>query len=97
MLGMMQVSRRIPFDDPNVLNGCRAAYLFSNLLIALIYAYILSKINAKKGTLNSTSVQTLRQCFLLWTAISICFAFLEGQWQMKACKATNRRYNPKQT
>ncbi|KAL2759807.1 hypothetical protein ACRALDRAFT_1060203 [Sodiomyces alcalophilus JCM 7366] len=48
MLGMMQVSRRVPFDEPNVLNGCRAAYLFSNLLIAMIYMYILSKINAKK-------------------------------------------------
>ncbi|ROT42412.1 inorganic phosphate transport protein PHO88 [Sodiomyces alkalinus F11] len=62
MLGMMQVSRKIPFDDPNVLNGCRAAYLFSNFLIALVYIYILSKINAKKGA----SYYTQREATNRW-------------------------------
>ncbi|EFY91098.1 phosphate transporter (Pho88) [Metarhizium acridum CQMa 102] len=48
MLGMMQVSKRIPFDDPNVLNTVRAVYLGSNVLIALLYLYIGSQINKKK-------------------------------------------------
>lgn len=49
MLGMMQVSKRIPFDDPNVLNTVRAVYLGSNVLIVLLYLYIGSQINKKKG------------------------------------------------
>ncbi|KAF3353207.1 hypothetical protein VDGD_07097 [Verticillium dahliae] len=54
MLGMIQVSRKVPFEDPSVLQGCRALYIFSNLLIAIVYLYIQSKINAKKDmtTLN---------------------------------------------
>ena len=47
---MMQVSKRIPFEDPQVLNTVRAVYIGSNVVIALIYAYILSQINKKKGT-----------------------------------------------
>ena len=31
---MMQVSKKIPFEDPNVLMGVRALYIVSNLLIA---------------------------------------------------------------
>ncbi len=46
---MMQVSKRIPFEDPQVLNTVRAVYIGSNVVIALIYAYILSQINKKKG------------------------------------------------
>ncbi|KAG7104430.1 SRP-independent targeting protein 3 like [Verticillium longisporum] len=48
MLGMIQVSRKVPFEDPSVLQGCRALYIFSNLLIAIVYLYIQSKINANK-------------------------------------------------
>lgn len=55
MLGMMQVSKRIPFDDPNVLMTVRAVYLGSNVLIALLYLYIQAQINKKKGEpLSST-------------------------------------------
>jgi hypothetical protein len=46
---MMQVSKKIPFDDPNVLMAVRAAYLISNLIIAGIYCYIQIQINKKKG------------------------------------------------
>lgn len=46
---MMQVAKRVPFDDPNVLNIVRGIYLFSNLLIALLYYTIYVKINKKKG------------------------------------------------
>ncbi|KAK4159708.1 phosphate transport-domain-containing protein [Cladorrhinum sp. PSN259] len=48
ILGMMQVSKRIPFEDPTVLNYCRAAYIASNLVIISIYLYIRSTINKKK-------------------------------------------------
>ncbi|KAI5928197.1 inorganic phosphate transporter [Camillea tinctor] len=48
ILGMTQVSKRIPFDDPNVLNGVRAMYLISNLIIAGIYLYVQMQINKKK-------------------------------------------------
>jgi len=47
---MMQVSKKIPFDDPNVLNMCRAAYLVSNLIILCISLYIKSVVDKKKGT-----------------------------------------------
>jgi len=52
----MQASKKIPFEDPTVLNGIRAVYIISNLIIAGIYFYIQTKINAKKGTF------TVRQC-----------------------------------
>ncbi|KAH6684873.1 inorganic phosphate transport protein PHO88 [Plectosphaerella plurivora] len=48
MLGMIQVSRKVDFENPDVLMGCRAAYIGSNLLIALVYIFIQFKINGKK-------------------------------------------------
>ncbi|KAI1135804.1 inorganic phosphate transport PHO88 [Hypoxylon sp. FL0543] len=48
ILGMMQVSKRIPFEDPNVLNLVRALYIASNLIIAAIYLYVQVQINKKK-------------------------------------------------
>ena len=47
---MMQVSKKIPFEDPQVLMGVRALYIISNLIIAGIYLYMQQKINAKKGS-----------------------------------------------
>merc|ERR1712224_932398 len=47
MLGMMQVSKKIPFDDPRVLTMVRGAYLASNLIIALIYLYVQMQVNKK--------------------------------------------------
>ena len=46
---MMQVSKRIPFDNPDVLLGVRAMYIISNVLIAGIYLYVQMQINKKKG------------------------------------------------
>lgn len=46
---MMQVSKRIPFDNPDVLLGVRALYIVSNVIILGIYLYVQSKINKKKG------------------------------------------------
>lgn len=47
---MMQVSKRIPFDDPQVLMGVRILYVVSNLLIFGLYYYIGMKIKSKRGT-----------------------------------------------
>lgn len=49
ILGMMQVTKKIPFEDENVLNLVRAIYIGSNLIIAGIYFYIQLQINKKKG------------------------------------------------
>ncbi|KAK3182614.1 phosphate transporter (Pho88) [Lecanicillium sp. MT-2017a] len=48
ILGMMQVSKRIPFEDPDVLNIIRAIYIGSNVVIGLVYLYIQSQINKRK-------------------------------------------------
>jgi uncharacterized membrane protein len=50
----MQISKKIPFDDPNILNGVRALYVVSNLIIAGIYLYVQAQINKKNGTSNKT-------------------------------------------
>lgn len=46
---MMQASKKVPFEDPNVLNGVRALYVFSNVVIAAIYIYVGMQIDKKKG------------------------------------------------
>lgn len=46
---MMQVSKKVPFDDPNTLNMVRALYIASNILIAGIYYYVKMQIDKKKG------------------------------------------------
>jgi len=45
----MQVSKKIPFDDPNVLMGVRALYLISNLTMFAVYYYVGMQIKKKKG------------------------------------------------
>lgn len=51
ILVMMQVSKKIPFEDPQVLMLVRGAYILSNLIIAGVYLYTQQQINKKKGTL----------------------------------------------
>jgi len=48
ILGMMQVSKRIPMEDPDTKNLIRAGYLLSNFIIIAIYAYTHFLINKKK-------------------------------------------------
>lgn len=50
---MMQASKKVPFDDPNVLNGVRALYVISNLIIVGIYVYVGMKIDKQKGMHHS--------------------------------------------
>jgi len=48
ILVMMQVSKKIPMEDPNVMNMIRAGYILSNVIIISIYAYVHFLINKKK-------------------------------------------------
>jgi hypothetical protein len=49
ILGVMQIAKKIPFEDPMVLNACRAAYVISNLIILGISLYTKSIVDKKKG------------------------------------------------
>ncbi len=49
ILGMMQVSKKIPFDDPQVLMYVRILYVATNIVIAGVYLYLQLQINKKKG------------------------------------------------
>ncbi|KAM6504033.1 inorganic phosphate transporter [Amanita muscaria] len=46
-LGVMQVARRIPFDNPQVLLGVRIAYVVTQVVVLGIYYQISNKIKAK--------------------------------------------------
>jgi hypothetical protein len=59
--GFMQISKKVPFDDPNVLNGVRAMYILSNVIIACIYLYVQQQINKKNGTWPFTWKWTWRK------------------------------------
>ncbi|KAG9234598.1 putative inorganic phosphate transport protein PHO88 [Amylocarpus encephaloides] len=48
ILGMMQVSKRIPMEDPQTLMLIRAGYILSNIIIISVYAYTHFVINKKK-------------------------------------------------
>lgn len=60
ILGMMQVSKRIPFENPDVLLGVRALYIVSNVLILGIYLYVQSKISKKKGISSSRWIPNVK-------------------------------------
>jgi Phosphate transport (Pho88) len=46
---MMQVSKRVPLEDPQTLMIVRGIYILSNVIIISIYAYTHFIINKKKG------------------------------------------------
>lgn len=46
---MMQVSKKVPFENENVLWGVRALYLLSNAIIFGVYLYVKAQIDKKKG------------------------------------------------
>lgn len=45
----MQISKKVPFDNPDVLNAVRALYILSNVIIAGIYLYVQAQIKKKNG------------------------------------------------
>jgi len=45
----MQISKKVPFDNPDVLNAVRALYVVSNIVILGIYLYVQAQINKKNG------------------------------------------------
>ncbi|KAF2446485.1 inorganic phosphate transporter-like protein pho88 [Karstenula rhodostoma CBS 690.94] len=47
ILAFMQISKKVPFDNPDVLNGVRALYILSNAIIAGIYLYVQAQIKKK--------------------------------------------------
>jgi len=49
ILVMMQLAKKIPFEDPQVLMLVRGCYILSNVLILAVSLYTQYKINAKKG------------------------------------------------
>lgn len=56
---MMQVSKRVPFEDPTVLNYIRLMYIVSNIIILGLYFMTGTKIKAKNGML-------LSRCCVAW-------------------------------
>lgn len=50
ILAMMQVSKKVAFEDPDVLNMVRAGYVLSNVIIVAITLYIKFVVDKKKGT-----------------------------------------------
>ena len=56
MLFFMQLSKKVPFDDPTVLNSVRAAYAVSNIMILGVYLYVRSRIYAVKGSSGESTL-----------------------------------------
>ncbi|KAL9530585.1 SRP-independent targeting protein [Sphaerulina musiva] len=48
ILVMMQASKKIPFEDPQVLMGVRGLYIVSNIIIFAVYMYTKMQIDKKK-------------------------------------------------
>ncbi|CZT21731.1 probable PHO88 (involved in phosphate transport) [Ramularia collo-cygni] len=48
ILVMMQASKKIPFEDDNVLMGVRGLYILSNLIIFGVYMYVKMQIDKKR-------------------------------------------------
>lgn len=54
ILVMMQLAKKIPFENPEILMLVRGLYVLSNLIILSIYLFTQKKINTKKGTRPSS-------------------------------------------
>ncbi|KAF3921496.1 hypothetical protein ABW21_db0208958 [Orbilia brochopaga] len=50
VLGLMQLAKKIPFEDQNVLWAVRGLYILSNLVIFGFYFYVGKQIKQKNGT-----------------------------------------------
>lgn len=47
---MMQLAKKVPFENPDVLLLVRGLYIASNVIILSLYLYTQAKINKKRGT-----------------------------------------------
>lgn len=54
----MQASKKVPLDNPDVLNIVRVVYVTSNIIIAAVNLYIMSQISKKKGMLCHMYIST---------------------------------------
>lgn len=58
---MMQLSKKIPFDDPDVLMVIRVVYVVSNIIIFGVYLYLQKQVEKKKGmSRRSKSMRAVR-------------------------------------
>ena len=57
---MMQLAKKVPFEDPDVLMLVRGMYILSNVIILGVYLYTQSKINKKNGMLRVLAFIKLR-------------------------------------
>jgi len=60
-LGVMQVARKIPFDEPGVLNYVRVGYVVCQLVVLGVYYFISYKIKQKKRP-NSPQIRGTAEC-----------------------------------
>lgn len=67
ILVMMQLAKKIPFENPEILMMVRGLYVLSNLIILSIYLFTQKKINTKKGTRPSSLSLRLLQNPILRT------------------------------
>lgn len=65
---MMQLAKKVPFDDPDVLLMVRGVYILSNVLILGLYLYTQVQINKKKGT-SPTGIASRAQPYILTTRL----------------------------
>lgn len=56
---MMQLAKKVPFEDPQVLMLVRGCYILSNVLILAVHLYTQFKINQKKGMSIACSLPTI--------------------------------------
>ena len=66
---MMQASKKIPFEDPNVLMGVRGLYILSNVIIFGIYMYVKMQIDKKRGS-YTPSTSTYSRIYVLTVLVS---------------------------
>jgi hypothetical protein len=50
ILGSMQLSKRLDWENPQVLMNVRLLYLTSNVIVFALFAYIYTQIQKKQGT-----------------------------------------------
>lgn len=54
---MMQVTKKVPFEDERVLLGVRVMYVLSNVIIIGLYLYTKFIINKKNGKASKYSFE----------------------------------------